>query len=522
MARGRLSRPAGALLVMGVLIAAASLGELWLTPPSPAVAGPVPQAVPESGVWYCPGAAIGAGTAAVTVAAIGEEPAEITVTRYGAPAGDEPAASDHAPSSDESGEQLTVSPGEQAEVVLEGPDASAAVAVHWRGGPAVATWRVQGVPTSRAICQPASSQTWVMTGFDTAAHSRSHLRLFNPFSEDAVVSISFGTQDGLEQMRISESVPVPAGSVTTLDLNEYQPEREDLAALVTVRAGRVVAQGLLAPAPIPEGQLPHGLVALTAAGGPSNEWSFAFAAAAPGQSSWLSVFNPSERDADVEVQVSDPLPEGSALLDERSIPAGTVLRIPLSEVSATPQFGVSLQVLNDAPVVVTRFASLESGSVGASLGAAAAADSWTVTGAVASALSIYNPSGETVTATVAVRGAPQEWSAIRLLANQRIWIDLAEAGGDWEYPVIVDADRPVVAGMHAGPAEIDSAMWVLEGIPGPMWAGSGLRPSVRRDPLLATVARNWSAAGVLPPEVSPTAAPAVEPDTTPTPTPTGS
>jgi hypothetical protein len=321
------------------------------------------------------------------------------------------------------------------------------------------------------------------------------MHLFNPFTADAVVRLVFATPDGPVRLVLSDNLLVAAGGTRSVNLGQFQPEIADLGVVVEVLAGRIVAQGELLIDP-PRGTTgASGRMLLPAAPETSESWALAYAADGDGTESWLSVLNPGEREAAVEVRVSAPSDEGTGLIGEVSVPAGGVARVELAEVSVNPDFGVALNVVNSEPVVVTRLTSLQVAggreAVTGGLAAERLSTQWALLGAGAGdregLVSVYNPGPDVATVTIATDGAPAEWTGIVLQPNGRTKVSLSDAGADKaSIPVTVTSDVPVVADLRSISAGERLRLWLSTGIAAEQWIGPLTRPPVRFDPSLTT------------------------------------
>ena len=469
------------LVVITVLLAAATAADLLAAPAPPPAAEPIAQPPASAGTWYCPAVGGEDEQVIITVASVGDEPSQVVLERYaqGAAVPDEP---------------RTVEPGGQALITLDDEDARAPVTVRWAGGPVVVVWRVDGDRTATAPCESAPAERWIATGFNTTLGSRSTMHLFNPFTADAVVRLVFATPEGPVRLVLTDNMLVESGTTRSVNLGRFQPEITDLGVIVEVLAGRVVAQGEVTVDPPQGASGGSGRALLPAAPETSSSWSVAYAADGEGTESWLSVLNPGEREAAVEVRVSAPSDEGTGLVGEVSVPAGGVARVELSGASINPEFGVSLNVVNDEPVVVSRLISLRmSGreSVTGGLAAPALSTHWALAGGGAGErtglVSVYNPSAEEATVTIAAAGAPAEWSAITLGPNARAKVLLADADADAAFlPVTVRSDVPVVADLRSTSAGERLRLWVNVGVRAEQWIGPLTRPAVEFDPALST------------------------------------
>lgn len=484
-------RPGGAAIAVFLLtllaIAGAFLAEQAVDPAVTPAAEPVAVAAPSAGAWYCPVTAEADETAILTVAAVGDEPATVAIDR-------------HEDAGVRSGEPVAVEPGAPLELVLDDGEARWPSTVRWTDAPVVATWRVEGPDVAGAPCEAAPLPTTHITGFDTSAQSVSTLHLFNPFDADAVVRVTYGTSTGPVELVLTDNVLVEAGQGTTLTLNDFEPQQRDLAVSVEVLTGRVVSQGVVALAPTEDQPSPTGRAVLPGTGAPERSWAFAYARDNPTSSSWVSVFNPNERAAAVEVRVANPAEDSVALLGETSVPAGGVARVELDGAAESVEFGLVLESLNEETVVATRLTAVETGAGAEGVAASAGeqpARRWALVGGGAgdrqSRIALHNPGAETVTMTVdAGAGTPAQWRGITLAPNESTALELDDlsAGGGEREPVgvLVEADGPVTADLRVqrGGEEDGLRFWTVGGVPARVWEGAGVRPAVRRDPTLST------------------------------------
>lgn len=470
------------LAVVGVLVAGAAVTEM-LVPTQPADVGEdAGQASASAGTWYCPVTAARDENAVLDVAAIGREPSTVVISRYqdGKVVDDPP---------------VVIAVGDALEVPLSASEATAPLAVRWKGGPAVAHWRLDGAAdTAAARCESGPSSTWYLTGFNTTVGATSTLHLFNPYGEDAVARLRFATPDGPVDLVIADNQLVKAGRSATINLAEFQPEEPDLGVTVEVLSGRLVAQGQVVLDPPGDADGPTGRALFNAALAPALGWGFGQVRADDTSSSWLSIQNPSEREAAIEVRVTDPQPNGNALLGETSVPAGGVVRLELAEASAQPEFGVSVVSVNETPVVVSGFSSLRNDQgrgLSATLGAPGPATEWAAVGGTAdrtSQVSIFNPGAEEATITMlSPEGRLPQWTGVVVRPNEQVTLDLVDAGADRSaVPVRVVSDLPVVVELRSVSESGPPLLWTSVGVPAVEWTGPPTRPIVRRDPTLKT------------------------------------
>lgn len=499
-----------ALVLTALLVAGAATFEVLSEPFAPGVAETVEVDEPTSGIWYCPVVAGAEEEAVLSVLAVGDLAADVTVLRYdeGVPRPEE---------------TVRVSPGDQFDRILPPGRAQFPVAVAWQGAPVVASWRVEGRDAAGGPCAPAPSDTWYVTGFDTTGRSRSTLHLFNPFGVDAVARVTFGTPAGRVALVLTDSLLVQAGTVARVNLGDFEPQQPDLAVTVEVTSGRLVAGGEVALEPTANQPGPSGRAVLPGVAEPGMEHASGYGRAGDGASSWLSVYNPGEREAAVELHITDPLPDGPALLAEQSVPAGGVARIDLADTSGALEHGVTVTSVNEQPVVVSHLTHVRTGAGAQGLAASLAQTPrrrWAIAGGGSGdrqgRVSLYNPGTEPITVTVSAGGqTPAEWSTITVEPNTRRALELRDAGPDRAAVGLrLSSDGLFVPSLRLQGVGGALRFWIADALPAEAWRGPTERPPVRRDPLLDTRPLVPEAT----PTTVPTASPELEAPATPVPT----
>jgi hypothetical protein len=423
-----------ALVALAILIGATVAADRVVAAPVQPTEQFTDQAEVRSGTWYCNPLTREGEAATLSVAAVGSDPSEVSIQRVA-----EGAAEFEAP--------ITLNPKATHEQEVEGGERPAGFVVRWRGGPVVASWRVDGEQHRvGSSCAQSPAPEWLVPGADTTVGSSSRLYLFNPFSSDAVVRVAFATSQGRIDLVSSENVSVPAHDVVDLAINELQPEQSDLGVIVEVQAGRVIASGLqnFGQPDLPDIELegaepptdpndPEGRVALPATGATSPTVGLAYAASGEATSAWVSVVNPNNRPARVSVEVSDAI-EGAEVEQEVTVAPDSVARVDLTGMSSAPNFGVTLTAADDLPIAATGFVALtgERKRVSA-MSTVGEADTLsaqpTVPPGAAAEIALYNPGQADATVTVAVGGqVPDQWSAIELPAGAMQLLPFADAG----------------------------------------------------------------------------------------------
>jgi hypothetical protein len=90
-------------------------------------------------------------------------------------------------------------------------------------------------------CASTGSNQWYFADGTTEEHSNLYLTLVDPYSEDAIVDLSFTTEQGPEAPADFQGIVVSAGSVVGIDVGTHLRQRARVATTVSARAGRIVA-----------------------------------------------------------------------------------------------------------------------------------------------------------------------------------------------------------------------------------------------------------------------------------------
>ncbi|HEX9529744.1 MAG TPA: DUF5719 family protein [Acidimicrobiales bacterium] len=402
--------------------------------------------------WSCPLAtaagAAGAAEGQVVVANVGDGPLSgvVTVT----PADGEAA-----------NKTITVDPHsslqvKESDVVHLGADrpwASALVDLH--GGQAGVELLASGQwGTSITPCSPSASDHWYFATGSTAVDATMMMGLFNPFPSDAVVDLAFVTDQGPANPSEFQGVVVPARGLRVLDIGDHVRRRDALAATVTARTGRVVAERLQART---GGNA--GLTAALGAPSPGETWYFPDGYSADHDIEHYVIYNPEPAEAHVSLKVN--LDTGSAEPFDLTVPPAATFTVMVeSESRIPPQVGHSAELhsLNGVPVVVERTvqASAPAPRVGggAMVGARVAAPRWLLpvgnaTAGVDEWVVVYNPGA--MAATVSLRAledgqemAIPQMQGVAIPPGRRHAFRLGDQLQLSPLPVVVGATAPVV------------------------------------------------------------------------------
>ncbi|HEX2698795.1 MAG TPA: DUF5719 family protein [Acidimicrobiales bacterium] len=340
------------LLVVAVLLAAGGVADRSARPRDRVVAGNaaralMPTAAPAgalSSSWFCVGATAASGSGAdgvVEVANPTTRPAAGTVTVV-------PVAGEAVT------RPLRVAAMAKTSVTLrdlvQAPWAAAVVDVD--SGQVAAELVVHGSTESDATpCSSRASDHWHFADGATAKDASLALSLFNPFPEDAIVDLSFSTDQGRAAPAAFRPIVVPAHALVVREIGDHVRRREAIATDVAVRTGRVVAvQTQTRSAPGKAGlSVSLGAPSLGAL------WEFPVGVLTDGVDEHYAVSNPGSSEATVLFDVI--LDEGVAEDFERSVPAGGRLDVVLNEEVGVPRgvnHSLTVRSLDGVPVVVSR------------------------------------------------------------------------------------------------------------------------------------------------------------------------
>ena len=90
-------------------------------------------------------------------------------------------------------------------------------------------------------CATAGSSQWYFATGATLINASVGLSLLNPYPTDAVVDLSFTTDQGVEQPQEFQGLVVPPDGLLTVNLGDHLRRRQAIATTVTARSGRLVA-----------------------------------------------------------------------------------------------------------------------------------------------------------------------------------------------------------------------------------------------------------------------------------------
>lgn len=315
----------------GLLLVALAAGMPAPPPPEEIdfqqVVSPVTDSA-SGGIWYCPW--IDAGALSDTFLTVGNVPDVTAFISLPSPIANEVP---------DTAELLIPGPGAFAKDVAEIVRRGAAPGfVELSAGPgAVSTAVATDVSLAADTCVASVSKLWQLPGGTTRAGITTILRLYNPFPENAKLTISAISEFGNAPLPALRSIDVPGRSWRDFDLAVEVPFFDELA--LTVASD----EGLIIPALVIRGD--GGGEAAWPGTGLSTTWEFPVIDPG-GLSPSLVVTNPGESDVIIEIDVfaeDGAIPAAETMTVNPDIPA----RIALDDYAGV---GTAIRVRADGPV----------------------------------------------------------------------------------------------------------------------------------------------------------------------------
>jgi hypothetical protein len=391
---------------------------------------------------------------------------------------------------DSAGISIGVEPAEQDakelgdQMLFYRSDDAAPLEVVGYGGPVTAAGLgsaskpVEGAGAT--LCAEAASAHWDFASGSSSLDADERLLLYNPFPDEAVVRIEFATPTGERAPAALTDVAVPAGESVSVQVNEALQTVRSVGASIDAVRGRVVAWRQQFEKTSDEG--PGGIEMTLGAPSPSENWYFAQGAVGEGTDERISVMNPGNKEAVVQIALTTQ--------DETLTPAGLVeLPVPgrsaqtfslaraLRKVTGA-RVGVSALVrsMNGVRVVAERSIEYSLGDiqgVAAEVGATAPKSKWisppAAAQAIADSLAIFNPGATRASVSVTLAGVtgrtvrPKELAEIKVRGRSRVSIGLNAFTGGLPMVARVEATSPVVVERTAYAAAGDVA--TVRGVP---------------------------------------------------------
>jgi len=241
--------------------------------------------------------------------------------------------------------------------VVDGDWAAALVEVD--AGGVVVTHEVTGPGGWDADrCSSQASPSWYLPWGQTAPQEQATMRLalFNPFPVEAVVDITFDTDDGFRAPEAVQGFLVPARRLVTVDVTEVVPVRHRVSTSIVARSGRLVVDRIQALTGA-DGTLT--LDVTPAAPSPAGAWFFADGRVDATTFERIAVYNPGDTPALVEVAVERPRVAQQLAIEpfEVQVAPQSYAEVVLNDEGRIPQplrHSTVVRSLNGVPVVAER------------------------------------------------------------------------------------------------------------------------------------------------------------------------
>ncbi len=170
-------------------------------------------------------------------------------------------------------------------------------------------------------CATAAAPEWHFAWGDTTVDSRELLVLFNPFPQDAIVDGRFSTEDGTREPVRFDGLVVPGRGTIGVDLGDDVTRREEVAATITTRSGRVVVDRIVRR----NGDADRGLTVQLGVPRAQQAWVFPDGYRSEEVREEFVVYNPGDEVAEAEIAfvVDEPETNGIPEPIELSLAPGT-------------------------------------------------------------------------------------------------------------------------------------------------------------------------------------------------------
>ena len=325
--------------------------------------------------WFCPGVVAGADGlgGAVVLANSADEPTRVSVTvtpSEGAPVARAFEVGAHARLEID---VSTLVKARFAAALVE--TTSGALLVEQRSS---ARLDDKSVVAAVSPCATAPSQTWFLADGATTTDADDTLLVYNPFPDDATVSMVFADDTGVRRPPSFQRQPVPPHSLKVVTIDNVVQRKQQVSVSITADAGRVVVGRHQVYTTKPRRTLVAGLATPSA----GTQWSFADVEVRGGEqvgsaATSFAVYNPGDDDADVSVVLlpaagsagpaaatqapsgTDAPAAGSAanplgISIDVPVPAGASALVPAAATNKVPDGLYSALVVSTRPVVVER------------------------------------------------------------------------------------------------------------------------------------------------------------------------
>lgn len=334
---------------------------------------------------------------------------------------------------------------------------------------AFATVTSGGGGLGAARCSKVASTEWYFAEGSSALGFDQRLVIYNPFPDEAVVSMSLYTPQGQQgNARLAEGRAVPAGQTIEVELNEFIRQQRFVGMSVVAQRGRVIAWRVMT---VKSGDRPPGTQFTLGATAPAETWYFPEGAMEAGIDERISLLNPTDEEAIASLSLStaDETVQPPRLV-EVVVPPNSLLPIPLRNYVGGPQralggAGVVVRT-SSGSVVAERTIYYETdllSGVASETGVVKASSDWflgpPVEKPATDSVILMNPGAEQATVSLSLLSAhrdPQSPTSLQSLSvpeGTRLKVPLGEWTRGRTISVYVASDTDIVAerfGSRAG------------------------------------------------------------------------
>lgn len=201
-------------------------------------------------------------------------------------------------------------------------------------------------------CVVSVPKVWYLTGGSTQVGTFTEIRLFNPFADNAEVTITAFSEFGSDLVPDLDGFDVAGRSWATIDIGDFLPFRDELAFTITS------TEGLVIPAIV---RTDNRGEAMWPGSAPSRSWDFPVVTTG-GLEPFISVISAGDDDVVVTVDI---LTTDGLVRDARevTIASSVPTMIPLSDLAAPP-FGVRVRSTSLIAAAVVAVVPAEEGDGG--------------------------------------------------------------------------------------------------------------------------------------------------------------
>jgi hypothetical protein len=311
-------------------------------------------------------------------------------------------------------------------------------------------------------CATGASDEWHFAWGTTAREARELLVLFNPFPDDAIVEGVFSTEDTVrEPGRFAGGLVVPGRSTLGIDLGDDVTRRDEVAATLRTRAGRLVVDRIVR---VNEEGGDRGLTVQMGVPQPQRSWVFPDGLVSDDFRERFVVYNPTDELAEVEIVLRLDRPEehGIPAPVELSIAPGSHATVDMNEDGRIPAgipHSAVVRSANDVPIVAEQVISARDSArrgLSVTTGSPVESTEWTFAAGStespsAQSLTIVNLDAQVLTEidVVAVVGGQElpvaELQGVVVEAGERLNVNLTrQIANRADLAVIVRATEPIV------------------------------------------------------------------------------